>query len=311
MCGAFAVCALVRSAAGDTSPAAGIGVSRATLTGSTAPSTFQPVFVGALLRENTDHSWSYHCSGTLLSSTLVVTAAHCLPASSADATKVGFTTETDIGEPPQPSSRAIGVLVHEQFQVGATADDQNLHDIGLLILEHGVEGPIASLEDGGPPIAIGALLDVAAYGVPSVDGAPGIRRAGQVPVSSVIDTELVAGSDDTELCTGDSGGGAFRPGTNVLAAIVSRGSHPDVRCDAQTVFTRVDVHRPWLSGRMAELRRARESNGCSFEALPVRRRSGELSSLALVSFVAMCRRRLGALRARQYTREKLTRLRAA
>jgi secreted trypsin-like serine protease len=292
LCGACTLGALIRSAVGDTlSSAAGVGVSREALTGATPPSDFQPLFVGALLSESTGGGWSYHCSGTLVSSTVVVTAAHCLPASRADATMLGFTTESDIGEPPQPSARGIDVLVHEQFEVGAAADGQNFHDIGLLVLDHGLSGPIASLEDSAPPLAVGALLDVAAYGVPSVDGAPGLRRAGRVPVSSVIDTEIVAGSDDVEICAGDSGGGAFRPGSDVLAAIVSRGSHADARCDPQTVFTRVDVHRAWLEAGMAEFQRTGGGNGCSLVAGPIHRPLGELSILALVLSSAVWRRR--------------------
>lgn len=292
LCGAFTFCALIRSAAGDPSSlAAAIGVSREALTGSTPPGGFSPLFVGALLTEGTDGSWSYLCSGTLLSSTVVVTAAHCLPASRADATKLGFSSKGDIGEPPEPTARAIDILIHEQFAAGATADDQNLHDIGLLFLDHSLSGPIASLEDNAAPLAVGALLDVSAYGVPSVDGVPGLRRSGQVPVSSVIDTEIVAGSEDVEICAGDSGGGAFRPGTNVLAAIVSRGSHPGVRCDAQAVFTRVDVYRPWLETGVAEFQHNGEGNGCSLIAGPIHRPSGDLSILALVSGFAVCRRR--------------------
>ena len=148
--GACIFCSLVRSAAGDTSSsAAGVVVSHEALTGSTPPSDFQPTFVGALLSEQTDGSWSYHCSGTLVSPTVVVTAAHCLLPSRAYATKLGFTTQNDIGEPPQPSARALDVLIHEQFAAGATADGQNLHDIGLLRLDHDLSGAIASLEDIG------------------------------------------------------------------------------------------------------------------------------------------------------------------
>jgi hypothetical protein len=286
ICGVYAFCALTSSAAGGApSPAADLSVTRGALTGSAPAADFQPLFVGALLIENSDGSWRYHCSGTLIAPAVVVTAAHCLPTSSADATKLGFTTDGDIGEPPRPSAGVVDVVVHEQFVRDATTDTRNLHDIGLVLLDRNLPVPVASLDDGLDALAVGALLDVAAYGVPAVDGVPGLRRAGRVPVSFVDDTELVAGSEDVQICTGDSGGGAFPPQTNLLAAIVSRGSHADTLCDAQTIFTRVDVHRPWLVERMNDLQRRADGGGCSMAPSPARPHSDTFSVLALIVFV--------------------------
>ncbi len=293
-CGAYAFCALTPSAAsGAPSPAADLGVRRGALTGSAPPADFLPLYVGALLIENSDGSWRYHCSGTLIAPTVVVTAAHCLPISPTDAAKLGFTTEGDIGEPPQPSAGVVEVVVHEQFVRDATADTRNLHDIGLVLLDHDLPGPVAMLDDSPGALAVGALLDVAAYGVPAVDGVPGLRRAGRVPVSLVDDAEIVAGSEDVQICTGDSGGGAVRPQTNLLAAIVSRGSHADVPCDAQTIFTRVDVHRPWIMDRMNNLQRSAENSGCSMAPSAARPHSVAPSAVVLVAllFLVSARRR--------------------
>jgi MYXO-CTERM domain-containing protein len=159
------------------------------------------------------------------------------------------------------------------------------------LLDRRLPGPFAGLDEGLDTLALGAPLEVAAYGVPAPSSAPGLRRAGRVPITFVDAAEVVAGSEEVKLCSGDSGGGAFRPETELLAAIVSRGAHANTRCDRETILTRIDVHRAWLVDHMNALERSGQQGGCSISSSPTRTAPSALPIFALVAVLARQRRR--------------------
>jgi len=115
LCGAAAFFSAVPAAVGDPLPTVVVGVAHEALTGSSAAPDAESSFVGALLLASKNDGWQYLCSGTLITPTVVVTAAHCLTEALNDPTILGFTNTRQLANPPQPAARATAVAIDEAF----------------------------------------------------------------------------------------------------------------------------------------------------------------------------------------------------
>ena len=250
--GALLIAAVVSSACADQVPVSGAAApiiagraATAREVGATValiePATGQPV-----------------CSGTLVTETVVITAAHCV------LTPAGY---DDFGPPVSPSQIAVvvgavdaaaatsdqryavtTVWAHPSFPAstgtGALIDE---HDIGALVLSRAVLGtapvPVLAREQLDAELTPRRMLEIAGYGTTDVSGWGDntLLHLAQMPYRERSEHEMIGGDPGgPDTCYGDSGGPSYvQTGDGRrLVGVTSRGTDPmHEQCDIGTVFT--------------------------------------------------------------------------
>ncbi len=180
-------------------------------------------------------SGQHFCTGTLVRSNIVVTAAHCLPPNlevPAQAIEVYFgPTVFDGGE-------LVGVeaaLAHPAWNIDAIADD-----IGVIALESPVSVTPIPMRTQPMTGLAGAEMRLVGYGITSEGGFDnGTRRQGTGTIDDVDASTIVLAAAPSATCNGDSGGAAFIAvdGVEQLAGVHSRSD-----CASFYLDERVDRH---------------------------------------------------------------------
>lgn len=176
------------------------------------------------------------CSGTVIASRWVVTAAHCLEGGVSGAV---FALGNDVDSPSKVINVASG-RQHPQY------DANNIvNDIALIRLasDAGVTPvPRASSLDQSE----GEALTFVGFGITSGGASnSGIKRSVTMPLAQLDPTTFSYGVRGKNTCSGDSGGPAFitQNGQVRIAGVTSYG---DASCRAYGVDTRVDVYGSWI-----------------------------------------------------------------
>jgi Trypsin len=214
----------------------------AAITNGSADGNAHPA-VGGLVAEHaySDGTWTY-CSGTLVSPTVFVTAAHC---AEGDRVRVTFSSAYRAGD------KVYAGTWHADARYSQTQNDP--HDLAVVVLDKAVKGvtpavlPRAGQLDGLPSTQKFTSVGYGAYQVTNSPGghqylyndvrgvATGTLNATN-PAWLRISMNPATGNGGT--CYGDSGGPNFLGFSNVLAATTITG---DAVCRSTNVTYRLDT----------------------------------------------------------------------
>jgi trypsin len=193
----------------------------------------------------------YFCSGTLITDSVVLTAAHCVEGSSAGNVQIFFGSNAYSGGTYR---QAADLDWHDDY------DGWNIeNDIGLIRMTSTAPAeitPIAFLpeEIGLTNADIGATLDFSGFGL-TESGSDGAKLHVEQDITQVCSGPNSCGNvapkafgynqDGGGPCSGDSGGPAFifRSGTEYVAGITSYG---DQYCTDFGVSTTVDEFTTYI-----------------------------------------------------------------
>lgn len=185
------------------------------------------------------------CSGTLISPTHVLTAAHCT-----------------VGMNAEQMSFEVGGRVYEVAEVSNhpkyNDDDFGAgYDIAIMTLKQSVEGIEPSPINRQTPV-VGQMLTLVGFGEggTSTGGSTndfGTKRVGETPIDNVTNTHIEWNFDshtESNTAPGDSGGPAFvnQGGQLVVAGITSGGSGDAHTLGDNSFDTRVDTLADWIDG---------------------------------------------------------------
>lgn len=224
------------------------------------------------------NSSGYFCTGALIGPNVVLTAGHCTP-DGIDRVYVGRSVVGSIS--PTSEYRVRRVVRHPSYRSLSPTSTQSRHDIAVLILDRDVTGvtPMGIIdpstvprEDGDFP---GEPPRIRLVGFGNTDRAGrygfGIKREVEVPVLTLRRlatdifsgvereqgfnalTEMTAGIQDKDTCTGDSGGPAYAIGPSPVREVrgvlglTSRGTAASRwNCGDNGIYTLAWPYKAWI-----------------------------------------------------------------
>jgi secreted trypsin-like serine protease len=190
-----------------------------------------------------DGTWLY-CSGTLISPTVFLTAAHCGDAD-AERVRVTFDTAYEAGD------TVYAGTFHRDPLYGH--DESDPHDIAVVVLDKAVKGIApAKLPAAGSLSGLSGSQQFTSvgYGAYEVTNGPGghqylyndVRMVATGTLNSInkswLRISMNPSTGDGGTCYGDSGGPNFLGDTNVIAATTITG---DAVCRSTNVDYRLDT----------------------------------------------------------------------
>ena len=235
-CSILVICLLTVAVAVAPSPAAAI-------TNGTADGQRHPN-VGGLVSptQYSDGTWLY-CSGTLISPTVFLTAAHCAE----DGERVGVTFDTayEAGDKVYPGTFEADPLYNQ------TQSDP--HDIAVVVFDKPIRAITPALlpaADSLSSLPAGQTFTSVGYGAYEVTNQPGghqylyndvrMTATGTINATNAswLRISMNPATGDGGTCYGDSGGPNFLGTTQIIAAITITG---DAICRATNVTYRLDT----------------------------------------------------------------------
>lgn len=196
------------------------------------------------------------CSGSLVSKTVFVTAAHCVPPPSLQVDTLVTFVENDAitALHAGPYVVASSVTTDPQFcaQCGHGLPGFDTHDVAVVVIDPasipsypGYPATFAKLPSLGQAGALSnkATVEIVGYGLDAL-GQRQVATAKVIPGGGVTGDEFLKLSSNQAqgkgaTCSGDSGGPDLLPGTSTMLAISGYG--PNLTCKAVAYSQRLDT----------------------------------------------------------------------
>ena len=211
----------------------------------------QAMSVGALMSRN-GRSWTNSCTGTLVSPTVVLTAAHCVLDFWTGRTVSPSSVKFAIGEDVSDNEHLFSVSslrFNPDYDPGGNAR----HDVALLILEEDVTLTLPDIipieyncESLDEESFVGQQVQNVGYGITEPSGWPpppnNSRRywAVEEVISLTGFDFIVDGHGESAVCNGDSGGPSLWTMPDGVIRVMGTVSWGDPSCVDQDHFARVD-----------------------------------------------------------------------
>lgn len=224
------------------------------ITGGAPDGTAHPAVGGLVAAQPySDGTWLY-CSGTLVSSTIFVTAAHC---------GEGARVRVSLDPAYQDGDVTYAGTWHADPAYNQTQSDP--HDLAVVVLDKPVRGIVPAVLPRAGSLAklpVGTSFTAVGYGAKQVTSGAGgkqylyddTRMVATGTLNAVdpawLRLSMNSATGDGGTCYGDSGGPNFLGTSNVLAATTITG---DAVCRATNVDYRLDTTsaRAFLGGYVA------------------------------------------------------------
>ncbi|MCP4174167.1 MAG: trypsin-like serine protease [Fuerstiella sp.] len=188
------------------------------------------------------------CTGTLIASDVVLTAAHCV-----ERLQGGFIGDTDgTFEVNGQTYGTTKISVHPNYDANNFGAG---YDIAVMRLDRPVNG-ITPFEINRATPQVGQILTLVGFGetgtsIGGSNGDFGNKTVGQTPIDNVTETHIEWNFDshsESNTAPGDSGGPAFLEvnGQLFIAGITSGGDSDPHRLGDNSFDTRVDTLAAWI-----------------------------------------------------------------
>jgi secreted trypsin-like serine protease len=214
------------------------------------------------------------CTGSIVASDLILTAAHCLMDEEGNglAIKVVFNTQNMRTGPVRDVRDAVGFTINGDFILNSMIGAEERGDLGLVRFEGGLPAAakINRVLENDQEFQVGQQAILAGFGRDTIDpaavvsGSGVLRVAATVPVLRISTNKSEVVFDQSTLpggygaCQGDSGGPAWTRGADGelrLFGVTSRGeSAGPGACAVTGIYTDLRKHAEWLRQASSDLR---------------------------------------------------------
>ena len=201
------------------------------------------------------------CTGTLVNSTFVVTAAHCVEGESASIMSVFFGNNVSASGTEIDVVRAVPHPAYNGSTLSA--------DIAVLELARPAPANITPIPYSTAPLSgrhVGQSATFVGFGLADVnnDSSAGLKRSVQIPITFVYPEEFHYAAPGKQTCFGDSGGPAFLniDGVERLVGVTSYG---DANCAEFGANIRTDAFADFLADTIGDDSGTMGDDACAAE----------------------------------------------